>query len=193
MHTQILATKVGMTQVHGDDGVLVPVTLLLAGPCRVSLVRTMARDSYDAIQMQLMRGDKVLATRESRIDPNARQYQVGESVDAPFVQKGLKVDVSGVSKGRGFSGVMRRHNFHGLGATHGVKKVHRSGGSTGQNTHPGRVHRGTKMAGQYGNASITVRNLAVASYVPESGLIAVRGAVPGHVGAVVVVRKQIEA
>lgn len=193
MHTQILATKVGMTQMYKEDGTLVPVTLLQVGPCKVSLIRTAARDEYDAIQMQLVRNDKVLATRESRIDPAARQYQVGEAVDAPFAEKGLKVDISGLSKGRGYTGVMKRHNFHGLNATHGVKKVHRSGGSTGQNTHPGRVQRGMKMAGQYGNTKVTVRNLAVASYTPESGLIAVCGAVPGPIGGVVVVRKQIEA
>jgi len=192
MHDRLLATKVGMTQLYLSDGRIAPVTVLSVGPCSVGVVRTKARDGYDGIQICLTRDGNVAAIRESRIDPAERQYEPGQSLDAPFISLGSKVDVIGTSKGRGYQGVMKRHGFSGLWATHGVKKVHRSQGSTGQNTHPGRVHRGTKMPGQYGAARVTVRNLVVHSFDQESGVLAVGGSVPGPNGALVVVRKQIE-
>ena len=106
MHTAILATKVGMTQVYDDDGNVQPVTVLEVGPCKVELLRTLEREGYNALQMSLQRDGKTVARREARIEPEARQYEVGEQLDAPFIEVGGKVDVIGTSKGRGFSGVV---------------------------------------------------------------------------------------
>lgn len=193
MHNKLLAKKIGMTQVNSTNGAVQPVTLVKLGECKVSLVRTTARDGYDAVQMQMHESGKVLGCIESRIDSTQKQYNAGDLLDANFIAVGGKVDVIATSKGRGFQGVMKRHGFKGLRATHGVKKVHRSGGSTGQNTHPGRVQRGKKMPGQFGNAQITVRNLSVVAFDQTTGLVALKGSVPGPSGAVIVVRRQIEA
>ncbi|MHC4875824.1 MAG: 50S ribosomal protein L3 [Planctomycetota bacterium] len=192
MHNLVLATKVGMTQVFDDDGVVQPVTVLRIGPCAVELVRTAGRDGYDAVQMSLSRDGKVVARKESRIDPAEKEYSPGEAVDAHFVESGGKVDVVGTSKGRGTAGVMKRHNFAGQRASHGVKKVHRHPGSTGMSADPARVIKGTRMAGRYGDSQVTVRNLRVVKFDPESGALAVKGAVPGPNGGLVVVRKPVE-
>ena len=192
MHTRILATKVGMTQIYDADGDIQPVTVLEVGPCRVELVRTADRDGYDAVQMSLSRNGKPVAHRESRIDVSARNYESGEQLDAPFIEVGGKVDVIGTSKGRGFAGVMKRHNFHGQRASHGVKKVHRHAGSTGMSADPARVIRGKRMAGRYGHAQITVHNLKVVQFDPETRVLALKGAVPGPNGGLIVVREAVE-
>ena len=192
MHTAILATKVGMTQVYDDDGNVQPVTVLEVGPCKVELLRTQEREGYSALQMSLERQGKTVARRESRIEPEARQYEVGEQLDAPFIVVGGKVDIIGTSKGRGFSGVMKRHNFAGQRASHGVKKCHRHPGSTGMSADPARVIKGTKMAGQYGGTKSTVRNLRVVRYDADRGVLAVKGAVPGPNGGLVTVRSPVE-
>ena len=192
MHTAILATKVGMTQVYDDDGNVQPVTVLEVGPCKVELLRTQEREGYSALQMSRERQGKTVARRESRIEPEARQYEVGEQLDAPFIEVGGKIDIIGTSKGRGFSGVMKRHNFAGQRASHGVKKCHRHAGSTGMSADPARVIKGTKMAGQVGGTQSTVRNLRVVRYDAERGVLAVRGAVPGPNGGLVTVRSPIE-
>jgi large subunit ribosomal protein L3 len=193
MHTAILATKVGMTQVYDSDGNVQPVTVLRVGPCKVELLRTLGREGYDALQMSLERNGKVVARRESRIEPAVRQYELGEQLDAPFIEVGGKIDIVGTSKGRGFAGVMKRHNFAGQRASHGVKKCHRHGGSTGMSADPARVIKGTKMAGRYGGARATVRNLRVVRYDAERGVLAVKGAVPGPNGGLVTVRRPVEA
>lgn len=192
MHTAILATKVGMTRVYDDDGNVQPVTVLEVGPCKVELLRTQEREGYNALQMSLRRDGKTVARRESRIEPEARQYEIGEQLDAPFIEVGGKVDVIGTSKGRGFSGVMKRHNFSGQRASHGVKKCHRHAGSTGMSADPARVIKGTRMAGQYGGVKSTVRNLRVVRYDADRGVLAVKGAVPGPNGGLVTVRQQVE-
>lgn len=192
MHSRILATKVGMTQVYDDNGNIQPVTVLELGPCKVELVRTADRDGYDAVQMSLTRKGKVVARRESRIDPSSREYNAGDELDAPFIEVGGKVDVIGTSKGRGTAGVMKRHNFAGQRASHGVKKVHRHAGGTGMSADPARVIKGTKMSGQYGNARTTVQNLKVVQFDQEKGLLALKGAVPGPNGGLIVVREAVE-
>ena len=191
MHSAILATKVGMTRVYDDDGNVQPVTVLEVGPCQVELIRNADRDGYDAVQMSLSRKGKVVARRESRID-GSREYEVGEKLDAPFIEVGGKIDVVGTSKGRGTAGVMKRHNFAGQRASHGVKKVHRHPGSTGMSADPARVIKGTRMAGRYGNARTTVRNLKVVQYDADEGVLAVKGAVPGPNGSLVLVRTAVE-
>jgi large subunit ribosomal protein L3 len=191
MHNTILATKVGMTQVYAEDGSISPVTVLEVGPCTVDLVRTVENDKYSAVKMSLTRAGKVVASRESRIGLDDA-YESGQSLDAPFIEVGGKVDVIGTSKGRGFAGVMKRHNFHGQRASHGVKKVHRHAGSTGMSADPARVIKGTRMSGQYGNSRVTVRNLKVVQFDSETGVLAVRGAVPGPNGGLIVVRSPVE-
>ena len=191
MHNTILATKIGMTQVYVEDGSISPVTVLEVGPCTVDLIRTAATDEYDAVKMSLTRGGKVVASRESRIEPSD-SYESGQVLGAPFIEVGGKVDVIGTSKGRGFAGVMKRHNFHGQRASHGVKKTHRQAGSTGMSADPARVIKGTRMSGRYGNSQVTVRNLKVIQFDADSGVLAVRGAVPGPNGGLVVVRLPVE-
>ena len=158
-----------------------------------AMLRTLECDGYSALQMSLERSGKVVARRESRIEPDVRQYEVGERLDAPFIEVGGKVDVVGTSKGRGFAGVMKRHNFAGQRASHGVKKCHRHPGSTGMSADPARVIKGTKMSGRYGGVKSTVRNLVVVRYDAERGVLAVKGAVPGPNGGLVAVRMQVEA
>lgn len=192
MHNTILATKVGMTRVYDDVGNLQSVTVLEVGPCTVELIRTTVRDKYDAVQMSLSRQGKVVARRESRIESGAREYAVGEQLDAPFIAVGGKIDVIGTSKGRGFAGAMKRHNFAGQRATHGVKKCHRHPGSTGMSSDQSKVIKGMKMAGHYGDARTTIRNLKVIQYNADNGVLVVKGAVPGPNGALVVVRDAVE-
>lgn len=225
MPVGLLGRKIGMTQVYGDDGVVVPVTVLELGPCPVLQVRTLDRDGYEAVQLGFGDKPRRLATRPERghvaaisskrrksreaaevemlpradVEPQRfiREFRVdGEGVDLsvgtlltvehfaeiPFV------DVVATSKGRGTAGVMKRHNFAGQRASHGVKKVHRRPGSIGQSADPSRVLKGTRMAGQYGNTQVTVRNLSVTRIVPEENLLLVRGAVPGPPGGFVLVR-----
>ena len=192
MTNSLLATKVGMTQVYDAAGVSRAVTVLSLGPCTAGLVRTAATDGYSAVQVQLVRDGKVVAVRESRLSEGAASVETGQSLGAGFVEVGGKVDVIGTSKGRGTAGVMKRHNFAGQRASHGVKKVHRHGGSTGMSADPARVIKGTKMSGRYGASRATVRNLRVLEFSPDDGLLAVSGAVPGPNGGVVEVRRPVE-
>ncbi len=226
MSVGILGKKVGMTQVYGDDGVIVPVTVIEAGPCVVLQVRTQGRDGYDAVQLgfddlprrkaiRSVRGhvaalggrgaDKrklsgVEATpkaecepkrfiREFRCEDASHGLSVGQAVAVGSLDGVTWVDVIGYSKGRGTSGIMRRHNFHGQPASHGAKRVHRHPGSIGQSADPSRVMKGTRMAGVYGGERVTARNLKVVRTDSENNLILVRGAIPGPNGAYVVVRR----
>ncbi len=219
MSVGLLGRKIGMTQVYDADGVIVPVTVIEAGPCVVLQVRDSVRDGYDAVQLgfadrprgkasRAQRGHVAAlgGRRQSSVVPKAgceakrfiREFRcndashgvsVGQEL-GPSVFEGVKfVDVIGVTRGRGFTGVMRRHNFAGLGASHGVKRVHRSPGSIGQSADPSRVLRGTKMAGQYGCERVTVKNLRVVRVDGESNVLLVRGAIPGPTGGFVVIRR----
>lgn len=178
-----LAKKVGMTQVY-LNGQMRPVTVLKVGPCKVLQVK----DGALVVELDNAKGPKAARQTTYAGAPLA----VGDSYAPSFITQGSVVDVVGISKGRGYTGVIKKHGFSGLGAAHGVKKVHRSGGSVGQNTEPGRVHPGTEMAGRHGADRVTVRNLKVASYDPETGVLAVVGAVPGARNGIVVVRKAVE-
>src|SRR3990170_5308836 len=190
--TAILGRKVGMTQVFDDRGNVVPVTVIEAGPCVVTEVRTPDRDGYAAVQVGFgaipdrkvnkpLRGVFARAKtgprrvlREFRL-PDGERYEVGQELTVTGFGGGDVVDVVGTSKGRGYSGVMKRHNFSGQRATHGVKKVHRHPGSTGMSAFPSRVFKGRRMAGQYGNVNVTARNLKVVRVDEEHGLLLVRG------------------
>jgi large subunit ribosomal protein L3 len=192
MVNSLLATKVGMTQVYDGAGVVRAATVLSVGPCQAGLLRTVALDGYSAVQVQLVRGGEVVATRESRLDSDPDGIEVGGALQADFLSAGGKVDVIGTSKGRGTAGVMKRHNFAGQRASHGVKKVHRHGGSTGMSADPARVIKGTRMSGRYGAQRATVRNLIILDYDQDEGLLAVSGAVPGPNGGLIEVRRPIE-
>jgi len=205
MRTGLVAIKLGMTRHFTDDGNHVPVTVLQVDDCRVVAVRTQETDGYTAVQLgigkakvknvtQPMRGHFAKAKVEPkkklvefRVTPDAL-LEVGAQLSAAHFVPGQYVDVTGTSIGRGFSGVMRRHNFHGLRATHGVSVSHRSHGSTGQRQDPGKVFKNKKMAGHYGDARVTTQNLQIVSTDAERGLIYVDGAVPGANGGYVLVK-----
>jgi large subunit ribosomal protein L3 len=203
----ILGEKLGMTQVFTEEGRAVPVTVIKAGPCRVVQVKTPETDGYSAVQLsigQTRKANKPLAGHygkagaepgrhlvELRTD-DASSYQTGQEIKADVFQPGQRVDVVGVSKGHGFAGVMRRHGFRGLSASHGTERKHRSPGSIGAASTPSRVFKGIKMAGQLGNERVTVLNLEVVESDPERHLLLVKGAVPGPVGGLLMVRSGVK-
>ncbi len=203
----ILGRKLGMTRVFGDDGVIIPVTVIEAGPCPVLQIKTEASDGYEAVQIgydqiperkanKPGKGHMAKANRgffrvlkELRLAAPA-EYELGQDLTVDMFAPGDKVKVTGTSIGKGFQGVMKRWNFSGLKATHGTEKAHRSGGSIGHNTEPGKVMRGKKMAGQMGAKTVTYSGLEIVDVRPEDNVILVKGQVPGHKNAVIMVRKQ---
>ncbi len=204
----ILGEKLGMTQIFNEEGHAVPVTVIKAGPCRVVQVKTEETDGYRAVQLafaERKRPSKPAAghfgkagvepTRylvELRTD-DAADYAPGQDVTVDAFQVGERTDVIAVSKGKGFAGVMKRHGFKGLSASHGTKRKHRSPGAIGACATPSRVFRGMRMAGQMGNARVTVLNLEVVEADAERGLLLLKGAVPGPVGGLVMVRSGVKA
>jgi large subunit ribosomal protein L3 len=201
----VLGEKLGMTQVFDDAGRIVPVTVLKAGPCVVTRVRTPETDGYSAVQLGYGQinprkvskplGDYLrkheLTPRRHYVEvrtSDATEYTLGQEVTAETFETGQKVDVTGKSKGKGFAGVMKRHGFRGLSASHGTQRKHRSPGSIGGCATPGRVFKGLRMAGRMGNVRKTIQNLTVHSVDTEKGLILVKGAVPGPNGGLVLVR-----
>ncbi|SIO90545.1 50S ribosomal protein L3 [Nocardiopsis sp. JB363] len=205
----VLGEKLGMTQVFDDAGKMVPVTVLKAGPCVVSRIRTPDTDGYSAIQLGYGQinprkvnkplGDYLrahdLTPRRHYVEVRttaASEYTLGQEVDAATFEIGQKVDVTGKSKGKGFAGVMKRHGFAGMSASHGTHRTHRSPGSIGGCATPGRVFKGMRMAGRMGNVRKTVQNLTVHSVDAEKGLILVKGAVPGPNGGLVLVRTAVK-
>ncbi len=201
----VLGTKLGMSQVFSDEGKVVPVTVVAAGPCVVTAVRTPGADGYAAVQLGYGEIDPRRVTKpvaghfakagvtprrylvELRTD-DAGQYTLGQELTAETFGAGDLVDVTGRSKGKGTAGVMKRHGFHGLGASHGTQRKHRSPGSIGGCATPGRVFKGMRMAGRMGNARTTVPRLTVHAVDAERGLLLIRGAVPGPRGGLVLVR-----
>ncbi|MSP82796.1 MAG: 50S ribosomal protein L3 [Alphaproteobacteria bacterium] len=210
MRTGMIAEKVGMSRIFTDVGSHVPVTVLKVDACQVVGRRTVAEHGYDAVQLGIgkakvknvskpMRGYFAKAKvepkrmlREFRVAADAL-LDVGAAVSVAHFVPGQYVDVTSTSKGKGFAGVMKRHNFHGLRASHGVSISHRSHGSTGQRQDPGKVFKNKKMAGHYGDARITVQNLRIEAVDTARGVIMVRGAVPGAAGAVVLVKDAVKA
>jgi large subunit ribosomal protein L3 len=201
----VLGEKLGMTQVFDENNRIVPVTVVKAGPCVVTQVRTPEVDGYDAVQIAYGAVDPRKVTKpeaghfaKAGVPPrrylleirtkDAATYTVGQEVTAEVFSAGAVVDVVGTSKGKGYTGVMKRHNFRGLGAGHGVQRKHRSPGSIGACATPGRVFKGTRMAGRSGGARTTVQNLTVHAVDVEKGLVLIKGAVPGPRGGLVLVR-----
>ena len=201
----LLARKIGMTQLYDEQGRVVPVTLLAAGPCTVAQVKTPDKDGYAAIQIGFgqkrekrtnrpLRGHLkkhggaagARVIREVRVDDPA-QYQPGQQITVSIVPVGSKVDVIGVSKGRGFAGVVRRHHFTAGRETHGVT-THKQPGSIGASAYPSRVIKGKRLPGRMGGARITVKNLDVIGVDAEQHLLWVRGSVPGAPNGMVLIR-----
>ena len=202
----ILGRKIGMTQVFDDNGHAVPVTVVEAGPCRVAQTKTPERDGYTAIQLAFGKSkgvnkptaghlskagiDGARFLVELRLD-ELGDYAPGSEIKADVFEPGELVDVVGVTKGKGFAGSMKRHNFKGLSATHGTQRKHRSPGSIGACATPARVLKGTRMAGQLGHQRVTTLNLKVIKVDPQRNLMLIKGAVPGPRGGLLIVRTAV--
>ena len=201
----VLGEKLGMTQVWDEAGRLVPVTVVQAGPCVVTQVRTSDSDGYAAVQIaygaidprkvnQPMAGHFAKAgvtPRRHLVElrtADAGEYALGQEITASTFEAGQKVDVVGTTKGKGTAGVMKRHGFHGVGASHGAHRNHRKPGSIGGASTPGRVFKGLKMAGRMGHVRKTTQNLTVHAVDADRGLLLIKGAVPGPKGGVVLVK-----
>jgi len=206
----VLGTKLGMSQVFDAEGRMVPVTVIEAGPCVVTAVRTPDANGYSAVQLGYgevdpRRVNQPLAGHFAKADVTPRRYlaelrtddatdyTLGQEVTAGTFAAGDLVDVTGRSKGKGTAGVMKRHGFKGLSASHGTQRKHRSPGSIGGCATPGRVFKGVRMAGRMGSARTTTPNLTVHSVDAERGLLLIRGAVPGPKGGLILVRSAIRA
>jgi large subunit ribosomal protein L3 len=204
----ILGTKLGMTQVW-DNNRVVPVTVVQAGPCVVTQVRTPDRDGYQAVQLAFgaINPRKVnqpeaghfakagVAPRRHLVElrtTDASEYALGQEVTVETFTPGQYVDVTGKTKGKGFAGVMKRHGFAGLRASHGVERKHRSPGSIGGCATPGRVFKGTRMAGRMGGVRFTVQNLTIQAVDADNHLLLVKGAVPGPKGGLVLIRTAVK-
>jgi large subunit ribosomal protein L3 len=205
----ILGRKLGMTQVWDSENRVVPVTVIQAGPCRVVQLKTPERDGYAAVQLafgsakpQRLSKPELGHLAKAGVDPTAdlaelrvddlSGYTVGQVINADVFGPGERVDVTGISKGKGFAGVMKRHNFKGQGASHGNHKKHRAPGSIGACATPARVFKGMKMAGQMGAQKVTTLNLEVVEGDAERGLLLVRGSVPGANGSLILVRNAVK-
>jgi large subunit ribosomal protein L3 len=203
--TGILGTKLGMTQVFDQNNRVVPVTVVQAGPCVVTQVRTREKDGYSAVQLAFGAIDPRKVNKpegghfaKAGVTPrrhvvelrtaDASDYQLGQEVTVTVFEAGTVVDVVATSKGKGTAGVMKRHGFSGLGAGHGVQRKHRSPGSIGGCATPGRVFKGVKMAGRMGHERVTTQNLTLHRVDADSGLLLIKGAVPGPKGGLVLVK-----
>jgi large subunit ribosomal protein L3 len=205
----VLGEKLGMTQVWDENNRVVPVTVVKAGPCVVTQVRTPENDGYSAVQIAFGAIDPRKVTKpqaghfaKAGVTPrrhlveirteDASEYTLGQEVGTETFEAGQMVDVVGTTKGKGFAGVMKRHGFHGLKASHGVQRKHRSPGSIGGCATPGRVFKGMKMAGRMGGVRQTTQNLKVAGIDAERGLLLIKGAIPGPKGGLVFVRTAVK-
>lgn len=210
MKKGIIGKKLGMTQIFMEDGSVVPVTVIEAGPCTVAQKKTVENDGYDAVQLAFGEVKEKHMTKaeighfkkagvevrkhlkEFRLE-SASEMNVGDVVSADTFTAGEKVDITGITKGHGYSGAVKRWGNHILRMTHGTGRIHRQVGSMGANSSPSRVFKNKKMAGQYGNEKVTVLNLAVVKIDAEKNIIAVKGAVPGAKGGIVFIRDSVKA
>ena len=199
----IIGKKIGMSSVFNADGELVPVTVILAGPCKVVSIRTKEKDGYESVQLAF--GEKKeknvskpvlgqykknnltpgLVLKEFKF-PSVGEFKIGDEIKTDLFKEGEKIKVSGKSKGKGFQGVMRRHGFGGVGGTtHGQSDRLRAPGSIGASSYPSRVFKGQRMAGRMGYENVTISNLKIVKIIPEENLILVKGAVPGSINSYV--------
>ncbi|MDR3623002.1 MAG: 50S ribosomal protein L3 [Paludisphaera borealis] len=210
MRVGLLGRKIGMTQIFQEDGTAVPVTVLECGPCTVLQVRTEELDGYHAVQLGFADKKRKSATMAERghakkVEAEPKRYvrEIRQATAAELTAGTIltveafaevkNVDVTGTSKGRGFSGVIKRHGFRGLRATHGVKRMHRHPGSSGPSADPSRTRKGIRKPGQFGNTRTTVRNLEVVRVDPTNNLLLLRGAVPGPNGGYLTIRQTNKA
>lgn len=209
MKKGMIGKKLGMTQIFDEKGNVIPVTVIEAGPCVVAQKKTVENDGYNALQLgfeevkekHLTKAEKGHFTaagvpvkkhlKEFRLDDCSAN--VGDFITVDTFAVGEKVDVTGLTKGRGFTGAVKRWNHHTLCSTHGVGPIHREVGSMGANSTPSRVYKNKKMAGQYGNEQVTILNLAVVKIDAEKNLIAVKGAIPGAKNGIVFIRDSVKA
>ncbi|MCU0474616.1 MAG: 50S ribosomal protein L3 [Anaerolineae bacterium] len=207
----IIGKKVGMTQVFDEQGNAIPVTVIQAGPCHVTQVRTQDKDGYVAVQLgfwetkpeRLTKGQighlkrnnlpALRVLREFRIKQGDADVKEGDTITVETFAKGERVDVVGTSKGRGFAGAIKRHGFNRQPKTHGQSDRERAPGSVGQRSFPGRTLKGQRMAGRMGNERVTTQNLEVVVVDLERNLLAIRGSVPGHKNGIVIVKPSVKA
>ncbi len=210
MNKGIIGRKLGMTQIFADNGEAIPVTVIEAGPCYVSQKKTVETDGYAALQLAFeevkekhLSRPEIAHLKKAGISPrkhlkefrlaDTEKYNVGDVVTVDTFAAGEKVDITGITKGRGYTGAVKRWGHHILRMTHGTGPVHREVGSMGANSSPSRVFKNKKMAGQYGNEQVTILNLSVVKIDAEKNLIAVKGAVPGAKGGIVFIRDSVKA
>ena len=206
----IVGEKVGMTQVWDENNRVVPVTMVKVAPCRIVQIKTPETDGYSALQVTFGHRDPAKLTQpkaghfaKAGVDPGARlvelrlddvsEYEVGQEIKVDVLAQGDLIDVTAVSKGKGYAGVMKRHGFKGQRASHGAHRVHRMPGSIGACATPARVFKGTRMAGRTGGERVTTLNLTVVEADAERDLLLVRGAVPGPKGGIVLIRNAVKA
>ena len=210
MKKGIIGKKIGMTQIFDEVGNVIPVTVIEAGPCVVAQKKTADHDGYDAVQLGFMDVKEKHMTKaemghfakagvaykkhlkEFRLD-DCSALNVGDVVAVDTFATGDKVDVTGMTKGRGYTGAVKRWNHHTLCSTHGVGPIHREVGSMGANSSPSRVFKNKKMAGQYGNEQVTILNLKVVKIDAEKNIIAIKGAIPGAKNGIVFIRDSVKA
>ena len=202
----LIGKKIGMTNIFAEDGKILPCTVVQAGPCTVTQVRTKNHDGYDALQLGFNEKSEKSTNKselghykKSGVTPMKKlvefkgfenDYKLGDKITVEHFNVGEYVDVTGTSKGKGFQGVVKRHGFAGVGqATHGQHNRLRAPGSIGAASYPARVFKGMRMAGQMGNKKVTVQNLQVLKVVPEKNLLLLKGCVPGHKNSIILIRK----
>tara|TARA_Y100000748_G_scaffold104527_1_gene87176 strand:- start:628 stop:1260 length:633 start_codon:yes stop_codon:yes gene_type:complete len=204
----LIAKKIGMTQIFDEDSNALGVTVLDVSDCRVVQVKNIQKDGYDAVQLTIGSKKKLSKPLEShykkyKVDPGEILFEVrvnedtdlnpGQKINVKdFFEIGQKVDITGISKGKGFAGVMKRHNFSGQKASHGVHKVHRAGGSIGNASYPGHVFKGQKMAGRMGNQKSTIQSVTIVGLDEEQNYLLVNGSVPGNKGNIVQVQSAVK-
>lgn len=202
MVTGMIGKKIGMTRIFKENGTVVPVTAIRVGPCTVIQIKTEDKEGYNAIQLgyeeskrlnkpqkgHLKGNGDFRYLREFRVDDLA-EMEVGQQITVDMFEPGERVDIVGTSKGRGFAGVVKRHHFGGSPKTHGTKDQHRTSGSVGGGTYPGKTWKGQRMAGHMGNSRVTVRGLEVVQANPDRNILLIKGAVPGHRNSLVLIEK----
>ena len=209
MKKAIIGKKIGMTQIFDEIGNVIPVTVIEAGPCVVAQKKTVEKDGYNALQLGFAEVKEKHLTKAEKghfdaanvpMKKHLKEFRledcsanVGDFITVETFAAGDKVDVTGMTKGHGYTGAIKRWNHHMLGATHGVGPIHRQVGSMGANSTPSRVYKNKKMAGQYGNEQVTVQNLKVVKIDAEKNLIAIKGAIPGAKNGIVFIRDSVKA
>lgn len=208
MKKALLGKKIGMTQIFSENGLVVPVTVIEAGPCYVTQVKTVGNDGYDAVQLAysdiregLVNKPQLGQFKKAEVAPKRfvkefkldGEYKLGDVINCDVFAEGDLVDVSGKSKGHGYTGTIKRWNFRRHRMTHGNGPVHRHPGSIGSNTYPAKVFKGKKLSGRYGNESVTVQNLTVVKVDLDRNILLVKGAVPGPKGSMVCIKEAVKA